>query len=121
MFNHLQPHNNFTFHHVVPMSDILTQLQDAVDQVGMPQNLRGSANNICQLANQFVASIYYVHKHHDLQTLSKNDTVRQQQKSEGEDPGDKIGKESCYYRKAWLGADVTQLIHSLRTSSKTDK
>ncbi|PMD23369.1 mediator complex, subunit Med21/Med9 [Hyaloscypha hepaticicola] len=56
------------------MSDILTQLQDAVDQ----------------LANQFVASIYYVHKHHDLQTLSKNDTVRQQQKSEGEDPGDKI-------------------------------
>ncbi|KAE9363695.1 CSE2-domain-containing protein [Stipitochalara longipes BDJ] len=55
------------------MADILTQLQDAVDE----------------LANQFVASIYYVHKHHDLQTLGPADTVRQQQKNEGEDPGDR--------------------------------
>ena len=51
-----------------------------------------SANSSCQLANQFVASIYYVHKYHDLQTLSKTDTVRQQQKSEGEDPGDRNGR-----------------------------
>ncbi|CAG8961038.1 hypothetical protein HYFRA_00002578 [Hymenoscyphus fraxineus] len=43
------------------MADRLTQLQDA-------------------LANQFVASIYYVNKHHDLQTLSATDSVRDTKK-----------------------------------------
>jgi len=52
-------------------------------------------NNDFQLANQFVASIYYVHKHHDLQTLGPADTVRQQQKNEGEDPGDRNGRGLC--------------------------
>lgn len=37
-----------------------------------------------QLANQFVASIYYTHKHHDLRTVSATDTVRADKKeSEG--------------------------------------
>ncbi|KAI9054976.1 hypothetical protein LZ554_002119 [Drepanopeziza brunnea f. sp. 'monogermtubi'] len=48
------------------MADLLTQLQDAVDQ----------------LANQFVASLFYVHKHHDYQKLNPNDTIRQEPKNE---------------------------------------
>ncbi|KAH7313078.1 mediator complex, subunit Med21 [Rhexocercosporidium sp. MPI-PUGE-AT-0058] len=50
------------------MTDRLTQLQDAVDQ----------------LANQFVASLFYVHKHHDYATLGPNDTVRQELKNEAD-------------------------------------
>ncbi|TVY87846.1 Mediator of RNA polymerase II transcription subunit [Lachnellula willkommii] len=48
------------------MADKLTQLQDAVDQ----------------LANQFVASLYYVHKHHDLKTLGASDKIREEKKDE---------------------------------------
>ncbi|TVY46494.1 Mediator of RNA polymerase II transcription subunit [Lachnellula occidentalis] len=48
------------------MADKLTQLQDAVDQ----------------LANQFVASLYYVHKHHDLKTLGGSDKIREEKKDE---------------------------------------
>ncbi|ODA76321.1 hypothetical protein RJ55_08166 [Drechmeria coniospora] len=42
------------------MGDRLTQLQDAVDQ----------------LAQQFVASLHFVHRRHDLKTLGPNDRVR---------------------------------------------
>jgi mediator of RNA polymerase II transcription subunit 21 len=45
-----------------------------------------------QLANQFVASLYYINKHHDLQTLSATDVVRQEKKTEdGQDPREKEG------------------------------
>ncbi|KAG9259257.1 RNA polymerase II transcription mediator [Emericellopsis atlantica] len=43
------------------MTDRLTQLQDAVDQ----------------LAQQFVAAVHFVHKRHDYQTLGPNDKVRE--------------------------------------------
>ncbi|KAH6659752.1 RNA polymerase II transcription mediator [Truncatella angustata] len=43
------------------MGDRLTQLQDAVDQ----------------LAQQFVASIHYVNRHHNLETLGPLDQVRE--------------------------------------------
>ncbi|EON96388.1 putative mediator of rna polymerase ii transcription subunit 21 protein [Phaeoacremonium minimum UCRPA7] len=43
------------------MGDRLTQLQDAVDQ----------------LAQQFVACIHYIHRHHDLETLGPNDKIRE--------------------------------------------
>ncbi|KAL1883821.1 hypothetical protein VTK73DRAFT_8357 [Phialemonium thermophilum] len=43
------------------MSDRLTQLQDAVDQ----------------LAQQFVASFYYVERHHDLEKVAPKDEVRE--------------------------------------------
>ncbi|KAH6687933.1 mediator of RNA polymerase II transcription subunit 21 [Plectosphaerella plurivora] len=42
------------------MTDRLTQLQDAVDQ----------------LAQQFVASFHYVNRHHNLDTLGPNDKIR---------------------------------------------
>ncbi|KFY25633.1 hypothetical protein V493_04541 [Pseudogymnoascus sp. VKM F-4281 (FW-2241)] len=42
------------------MADRLTQLQDAVDQ----------------LAHQFVASIYYVHRHHELTPVNATDKPR---------------------------------------------
>jgi mediator of RNA polymerase II transcription subunit 21 len=41
-----------------------------------------------------VASLYYINKHHDLQTLSPTDTVRQEKKTEGEQ--DPIEKEGTY-------------------------
>ncbi|TLS29378.1 hypothetical protein PpBr36_01301 [Pyricularia pennisetigena] len=43
------------------MGDRLTQLQDAVDQ----------------LAQQFVACLYYLHKRHDLETLGPDDKIRE--------------------------------------------
>ncbi|KAI9736091.1 MAG: RNA polymerase II mediator complex subunit [Claussenomyces sp. TS43310] len=53
------------------MADRLTQLQDAVDQ----------------LAHQFVACLYYVHRHHDLEPLSATDKVRDvKQESDGVAP-----------------------------------
>ncbi|TVY83024.1 Mediator of RNA polymerase II transcription subunit, partial [Lachnellula suecica] len=42
------------------MADKLTQIQDAVDQ----------------LMQQFIASLYYVNHHHELQTLSTTDSIR---------------------------------------------
>ncbi|KAL2754592.1 hypothetical protein ACRALDRAFT_2043537 [Sodiomyces alcalophilus JCM 7366] len=42
------------------MTDRLTQLQDAVDQ----------------LAQQFVACFHYVNRHHNLETLGPNDKIR---------------------------------------------
>lgn len=32
---------------------------------------------ITQLALQFVASIYYLNRHHDLETLGPNDSIRE--------------------------------------------
>ncbi|RDW79625.1 putative component of RNA polymerase II holoenzyme [Coleophoma cylindrospora] len=46
------------------MADKLTQLQDAVDQ----------------LAHQFVASLWYVHKHHDLKKLNEADKILEDKK-----------------------------------------
>lgn len=43
------------------MSDRLTQLQDAVDE----------------LAQQFVASVHYVNLHHNLETLGPHDQIRE--------------------------------------------
>lgn len=64
------------------MADKLTQIQDAVDQVCIMSHLQSSSNKI-QLAYQFIASLFYVNKHHDLQTLSATDIVRTDKK-EGE-------------------------------------
>ncbi|CEJ84505.1 Putative RNA polymerase II transcription mediator [[Torrubiella] hemipterigena] len=49
------------------MGDSLTQLQDAVDQ----------------LAQQFVASLHFVHRRHDLETLGPNDQVRDVKQDQG--------------------------------------
>ena len=43
--------------------------------------------DLLQLANQFVASLFYVHKHHDYATLGPNDTVRQEAKNDGDAGG----------------------------------
>ncbi len=59
------------------MGDLLTQLQDAVNQVGWALHLhicRARDANIIserQLAQQFVASIYFVNRHHDLEKLGR--------------------------------------------------
>lgn len=48
-----------------------------------------------KLANQFVASLYYINKHHDLQTLRPGDVVRQEKKPEGDiDTGEREGDEA---------------------------
>ncbi|KAI2473080.1 CSE2-domain-containing protein [Annulohypoxylon bovei var. microspora] len=69
---------NHLDHHSVPnlraciMGDRLTQLQDAVDQ----------------LAQQFVASIHYINRHHNLETLGPGDQIRdiKQEPDQQEDP-----------------------------------
>ncbi|KAG9245741.1 mediator complex, subunit Med21 [Calycina marina] len=55
------------------MGDKLTQIQEAVDD----------------LANQMVACLYYLNRHHDWQTLSPNDVIRGQSKNEFETAYDK--------------------------------
>ncbi len=62
------------------MGDSLTQLQDAVDQVSPRQgplnSLYPAVNAFDQLAQQFVASLHFVHRRHNLETLSADDKVR---------------------------------------------
>jgi len=52
----------------ITMGDRLTQLQDAVDQ----------------LAQQFVACIYYLNRHHDLETLGPDDSIRELKQEESQ-------------------------------------
>jgi len=67
------------------MADRLTQLQDAVDQVGTISQITSLSMLMCpQLAHQFVACIHYVHRHHDLVPVSATDKVRDvKQESDG--------------------------------------
>ncbi|KAI1660806.1 CSE2-domain-containing protein [Daldinia decipiens] len=53
------------------MGDRLTQLQDAVDQ----------------LAQQFVACIHYINRHHNLETLGPNDQIRDVKQEPGQEEG----------------------------------
>lgn len=62
------------------MADRLTQLQDAVDQVYFEPYSETNKSQVLirkQLAHQFVASVYYVNKHHDLKPVSANDKIRE--------------------------------------------
>ncbi|OBT54611.1 hypothetical protein VE04_05060 [Pseudogymnoascus sp. 24MN13] len=65
------------------MADRLTQLQDAVDQ----------------LAHQFVASIYYVHRHHELTPVNPTDKPR-------EGPMDSDGSHASLDRPRELAKDL---------------
>ncbi|TQS31447.1 hypothetical protein Golomagni_08272, partial [Golovinomyces magnicellulatus] len=56
------------------MSDSLTQLQDAVDQ----------------LAQQFVASLHFVHRRHSLETLGPDDKVRDVKQEPGQQEVDPL-------------------------------
>lgn len=62
------------------MSDRLTQLQDAVDQVGdwPPRFLTvyGTFLTNPKLAQQFVAALHFVHRRHNLETLGPGDKIR---------------------------------------------
>lgn len=67
--------------------DRLTQLQDAVDQVcaHFPPTLFQHISDKTQLAQQFVASIHFAHKRHDLETLGPNDKIRTVKAEEEQD------------------------------------
>lgn len=74
------------------MADRLTQLQDAVDQVYFAPYSEKNKSEVLirkQLAHQFVASVYYVNKHHDLKPVSPNDKIR-------EGPNDQDGSASLF-------------------------
>lgn len=82
------------------MSDRLTQLQDAVDEVRTAPTSLASAcrrtppagairtdNLWRQLAQQFVASVHYVNLHHNLETLGPNDQIRELNKEPEQSEG----------------------------------
>jgi hypothetical protein len=46
---------------------------------------------IPQLVTQMIASLFYINRHHDLQTLGPKDVVRQDKKIEGEPEQEKEG------------------------------
>ncbi|VUC23074.1 unnamed protein product [Clonostachys rosea] len=56
------------------MGDRLTQVQDAVDQ----------------LAQQFVAALYFVHRRHDLETLGPKDKIRDVPKQDPQAPPSEV-------------------------------
>ena len=47
--------------------------------MSLPLTCKAHADAI-QLANQFVASVYYVNKHHELKLLGANDKIREDKK-----------------------------------------
>lgn len=69
-----------TIRSTLKMSDRLTQLQEAADEVCSPQRPRTknkpqTANPRPQLANQFIACFYYLERRHDLEPFGPNDKI----------------------------------------------
>ena len=78
----------------ITMADRLTQLQDAADQVCSHSIAPNVLLTPAQLVTQMVASLFYINRHHDLQTLGPKDVVRQDKKVEGEPEREKEGLNS---------------------------
>lgn len=61
------------------MSDILTQLQESMDLVGpVPPHQHIPPTNPVgrvQLCTMFIAGLYYVERHHDLEQFNPNDKI----------------------------------------------
>ena len=70
------------------MGDRLTQLQDAVDEVIDLGSIKfDPLANSTQLAQQFVACLYFVNTRHDLETLGPADKIREEKKEQGQGEG----------------------------------
>lgn len=67
------------------MADKLSQVQDAVDEVGIDYEDTNEQVllTFSKLATQMVACLHYLNRHHDLQKLSATDTIREEKKPEG--------------------------------------
>ncbi|KAK6957413.1 hypothetical protein Daesc_000198 [Daldinia eschscholtzii] len=63
------------------MGDRLTQLQDAVDQ----------------LAQQFVACVHYINRHHNLETMNATDQIRDVKQEPGQEEGKSIPVSSNFF------------------------
>jgi mediator of RNA polymerase II transcription subunit 21 len=78
------------------MADRLTQLQDAVDQASTYfQDMRHILINY-QLATQFLASVHFINRHHELMTLSAKDSVRDTKKDDEDAPQEGIRDQYCW-------------------------
>lgn len=85
-----------------------------------PTNLPSLPANAIQLTTQFVASLWYLNRHHDYQTLSPKDIVRQDKKVEGEPEREKEGTTPQSPRHQ-LQTNMLQLNLTPQTSSAPDK